>query len=466
MITRTVSQIADMCGAILKSENRELLIKGVSKDSRHIDGELFIPIVGENFDGHQYIEQAIANGAKATLWNKRVPIPEHLKHIPFLLVRDTVAALQKLATSYRTELFTRIVAITGSNGKTTTKDMTAAILSSQYKVSKTIGNLNNHIGLPLTILSLEEETDIAVLEMGMSGFGEIELLTKIASPDIAIITNIGDAHMEQLGSREGIAKAKVEILQGLDDDGVFIYNSDEPLIEQAVKEALLPYQFKQVSFGFNGSPMWKAEHLAITPFDATFTVLHENKASSIGELTIPITGKHNVGNALAAIAVARLFGISAEQIKDGFKQLEVSAMRAHPSKAKCGATIINDAYNANPTAMKVAIQAISEYSGYNRKWVVLGDMLELGEHEHQLHAEVGAYAVDAGVDVVIGFGPRSIHLIEEVNRLSTTIIAKHFATKDELFAFVLKEIKADDIVLVKGSRGMKMEEVVEVLEKG
>ena len=466
MITRTVSQIADMCGAILKSENRELLIKGVSKDSRHIDGELFIPIVGENFDGHDFIEQAIANGAKATLWNKRVPIPEHLKHIPFLLVRDTLAALQKLATSYRAELFTRIVAITGSNGKTTTKDMTAAILSTQYKVSKTIGNLNNHIGLPLTILSLEEDTDVAVLEMGMSGFGEIELLTKIASPDIAIITNIGDAHMEQLGSREGIAKAKVEILQGLDDDGVFIYNADEPLIEEAMNKALLPYQFKHVTFGFTGSPTWKADSLDSTPYSSTFSVLYENKLSSIGEMSIPITGKHNVANALAAIAVARLFGISAEQIKEGFSFLQVSAMRAHPSKAACGATIINDAYNANPTAMKVAIQALSQYKGYARKWVILGDMLELGEQEHLLHADVGLYAAEHHIDVVLGFGPRSIHLVEAASQQNDAIVAKHFATKDELSAFVIKELKSDDIVLVKGSRGMKMEEVVTVIEKG
>ena len=455
-----------MSGAILKCEDRELLIRGVTTDSRKVGGELFIPIVGENFDGHQFIEQAVANGAKATLWNKRVPIPEHLKHIPFLLVRDTLAALQKLATSYRSELFTRIVAITGSNGKTTTKDMTAAILSSQYKVSKTIGNLNNHIGLPLTILSLEEDTDVAVLEMGMSGFGEIELLTKIASPDIAIITNIGDAHLEQLGSREGIAKAKVEILQGLDDDGVFIYNADEPLIQEAVSKALLPYEFKHVTFGFNDSPVWKAEAVEITPFESTFNVLHENKNSSIGKLTIPITGKHNVGNALAAIAVARLFGISAEQIKESFKALEVSAMRAHPSKAACGATIVNDAYNANPTAMKVAIQALSEYTGYERKWVVLGDMLELGEQELTMHADVGTFAAQQGMDIVLGFGPRSQALVEAAQRAKASIVAKHFATKDELSAFVLKEIKSNDIVLVKGSRGMKMEEVVSVIEKG
>lgn len=455
-----------MSGAILKSENRELVVKGISTDSRHIVGELFVPLVGENFDGHNYIEQAIANGAKATLWNKRVPIPEHLKHIPFLLVRDTLGALQKLATSYRAELFTRVVAITGSNGKTTTKDMTAQLLSSQYKVSKTQGNLNNHIGVPLTILRLEEDTDVAVLEMGMSDFGEIELLTKIASPDIAIITNIGDAHMEHLGSREGIAKAKTEILQGLDDDGVFIYNGDEPLILEAVNKAILPYDFKKVSFGFNGSPTWQAENVTITPFESSFTVIHESSSSSIGEVTIPITGKHNVGNALAAIAVARLFGISAEQIKASFAKLEVTEMRAHPSKAANGATIINDAYNASPTSMKAAIQALSEYTGYSRKWAILGDMLELGEQEFAMHADVGTFAAEHHIAFVLGFGPRSQYLVKAAKAVNDKIVTQHFATKDELSAFVLRELNANDIVLVKGSRGMTMEDVVTAIEKG
>ncbi len=235
MISRTLGQIA----AMIKVENdvssfQDKLIQGVCIDTRKIiKGNLFIPFKGERMDGHQFVEAALEQGAAAALWQKDVPNPP--KNAPILIVEDTLEALQQLAKSYRDELPAKVIGITGSNGKTTTKDITAAIFSETYKVHKTEGNFNNHIGLPLTILSMEESTEIAILEMGMSGKGEISLLTKLSRPDVAIITNIGEAHLLDLGSREAIAEVKLEIIEGLSENGLLIYPGNEPLINESDK---------------------------------------------------------------------------------------------------------------------------------------------------------------------------------------------------------------------------------------
>lgn len=467
LITRTVAQLADMSGAILKSENRELVVQGIKTDSREAAGELFVPIVGERFDGHQFIHQAVQNGAKAALWKKGVPVPEDLAHIPFLHVRDTLAALQKLAMSYRSELFTRVVAITGSNGKTTTKDMTAALLGTAYKVSKTAGNLNNHIGLPLTLLALEEDTDVAVVELGMSGFGEIELLTKIAQPDVAIITNIGDAHMLQLGSRRGIAQAKLEIIQGLGEEGVFIYNGDEPLLQEEMAKLFMPQTIEKKTFGLAPDNDWSASHIELDPFGSTFEVRYLGAACSVGQQHIAIPGRHNVSNALAAIAVARLFGVPADQIKHGFEAMQISGMRIAPAKAHNGAIILNDAYNANPTATRAAIDLLANLTGFRKKWLVLADMLELGPDEAKLHLEMGQYADSSKVDAVVAYGTLAEHIIQGASEhFSDSEQLQHFSTKEALIAWLLPRVMPEDLILVKGSRGMKMEQVVEALEKG
>ena len=467
LITRTVAQLADMSSAILKSEHKDLLIKGVKTDSRATEGELFVPLVGERFDGHAFIHQAVENGAKAALWKKGVPVPEDLPHIPFLFVRDPLAALQKLAMSYRSELFTRVVAITGSNGKTTTKDMTAALLSTVYKVSRTAGNLNNHIGLPLTLLALQEDTDVAVVELGMSGFGEIELLTKIAQPDVAVITNIGDAHMLQLGSRRGIAQAKLEIIHGLGEEGVFIYNGDEPLLTEEMAKMFIPEGIERKTFGLGSHNEWSATNISLDPFSSTFEVTNLGEACSVGQQHIGISGRHNVSNALAAIAVARLFGVPGSEIKQGFANMQLTGMRIAPTKAYNGAVVLNDAYNANPTATKAAIDLLGSLSGYRKKWLVLGDMLELGPDEAQFHQEMGQYAAPDKVDAVIACGELGAYIAEGARQYySDSEQLQHFATKEELIAWLLPRIQSDDLVLVKGSRGMKMEQVVEALEKG
>ncbi|MEK3882511.1 UDP-N-acetylmuramoyl-tripeptide--D-alanyl-D-alanine ligase [Paenibacillus sp. PL2-23] len=471
MIKRTVGQIASMCGAIRKGGRADEMVSGVMTDSRIAgSGELFVPIVGERFDGHAFAEQAAASGAKAMLWQKGRELPASLAELPFLLVDDTLAALQRLASAYRGELMARVVGITGSNGKTTTKDMAAALLGMQYRVLKTEGNLNNHIGLPLTLLKMDEDTEVAVLEMGMSGFGEIELLTKIAMPDVAIITNIGDAHLLQLGSRAGIAKAKLEIALGLSDGGTLLYNGDEPLLQEGLASMKLPEGVALRTFGLGPSCEWSAEDMDLSPFDSGFAPLYKSERTALGTLRIPVPGRHNISNALAAIAAARLFGVKPADIARGFETLSLTGMRIEPTRASNGAVVLNDAYNANPTAVRAAIDLVAGLEGFGRRWIVLGDMLELGPDEVTLHVEMGEYLAGGKAEGLLTHGPLSIHTSEAAARVLPDVaeqgLIRHFDNKEELAAWLKEKLQPDDLVLVKGSRGMRMEQVVQALEKG
>lgn len=461
-----------MCGGKLQGSHSEKLIQGVSTDSRRIAaGQLFVPFAGEHFDGHDYAEQALLAGAGAVLWQANRDIPAALADAPLVIVKDTLAALQRLAAAYRSELVVRIVGITGSNGKTTTKDLTAAVLGTVYNVRKTEGNFNNEIGLPLTVLQLEEETEVAVLEMGMSEFGEIELLTKIAQPDAAIITNIGDAHMLQLGSRAGIAKAKLEITVGLGEDGLLLYNGDEPLLEAELERMALPSGVIRRTFGFGERNEWSAADIKVESGASSFTAIYKGEPSGLGTVRVPVPGRHNVSNTLAALAVARFFGVPAARIVEGLARVELTGMRIESVLAYNGATILNDSYNANPTAVRAAIDLVHQLEGFGRKWLVLGDMLELGPEEVQLHFEIGAYITpDNGISVLT-YGPLSKHISEGYrSRIPHQGIdgcaAIHFDDKEELAAWLHSKLEPTDLVLVKGSRGMQMEQIVQALEKG
>ncbi|RJX41821.1 UDP-N-acetylmuramoyl-tripeptide--D-alanyl-D-alanine ligase [Paenibacillus pinisoli] len=467
---RTVGQLASMCGVARKGGRPEDMISGIMTDSRLAgSGELFVPLVGDRFDGHDYVEQAVASGAKAIMWQRGREIPAALAHLPFLLVKDTLEGLQTLAAAYRSELMARVIGITGSNGKTTTKDMTAALLGTQYTVLKTEGNLNNHIGLPLTILKMDEDTEVAVLEMGMSGFGEIELLTKIAQPDVAIITNIGEAHMLQLGSRSGIAKAKLEITAGLGEGGILLFNGDEPLLHEGLKSTYLPEGITLRTFGLDRGNEWSADHIALEPDGSTFSARYKDTDTGMEKLHISTPGRHNISNALAAIAAARVFGVKAENIALGFQGLKLTGMRIEPSKAYNGATILNDAYNANPTAVRAAIDLVSGLGGFGRRWIVLGDMLDLGPEEASLHREIGEYISEGKAEAVITFGPLSALTSEaaasQLPQAAEAGYVRHFEDKQELMNWVREQLQPEDLVLVKGSRGMQMEQVVQALEK-
>ncbi|TFE31880.1 UDP-N-acetylmuramoyl-tripeptide--D-alanyl-D-alanine ligase [Cohnella luojiensis] len=460
----TVGKVAEWCAAAGisgQSDNGGLVLTGVSTDSRKIKpGQLFVPLRGERFDGHDFIVTAKEAGAAASLWDSSIPLPNI--DIPLILVDDTLAALQALAVGYLESLRAKVVAVTGSNGKTTTKDFVSSVLSARYLVHKTEGNYNNHIGLPLTILTASIDTEILVLEMGMSGQGEISLLSSLGQPDVAIITNVGESHLLRLGSRKNIARAKLEITDGLKPGGTLVYYGDEPLLTEELAALNLAKEVKVVTFGENPDNDWIARYIRVASDSTSFALAGDEEES----FELPVAGRHNAVNALAAIAVGRQFGLSFEEIREGLSSVKLTGMRIERSLAKNGAIILNDAYNASPTSVKAAINLAAELTGYRRKWIVLGDMLELGPEESAMHGDIGNYLSESKTDYVLLYGPLSKRTLEEAAPNFPGGRVKHFEEKGELADYLLKHVTLDDLVLVKASRGMRMEEIVTILQKG
>jgi len=462
MISRSLQELRTMLGEEAVGAGASLeaavTIAGVSTDTRTIAaGSLFVPLVGETFDGHAYAADAAARGAAAALWQDDRPCPP--EGLPLIRVRDTLAALQQLARAYRRQLPVKLIGITGSNGKTTTKDLVAAALSGTFRVHKTKGNLNNHIGLPLTLLQLAETTEVAVVEMGMSGYGEIELLSRIALPDIAIITMIGESHLLQLGSREGIARAKVEIAAGLPDGALFIYNGDEPLIEGALAERELPRGLRRLRFGRGTDNDLYPTRIEMDAAGTFFAV----NLPAYPDVYIPLLGEHNVVNALAALAVAAACGVPPEAAAAGLRALQMTSMRIEKLTAPSGLTVLSDAYNASPASMRAALALAGQLTGYGRKFVVLGDMLELGDQEDVFHREIGASLAPDRVDYVFTFGRLGALIAEAAAPAYAPERVRAFDDKQRLAAALAALAGPDDLVLVKGSRGMRLEEVVQAL---
>ncbi|MCU5394712.1 UDP-N-acetylmuramoyl-tripeptide--D-alanyl-D-alanine ligase [Bacillus toyonensis] len=458
MINRTLKQVEQMInGTGLAEQYEGITIQGVSIDTRKIKkGNLYVPIQGERFDGHAFVDKAVENGAVATLWMKDVANPP--ENLPVIFVEDTLLALQMLAKNYRDQLDVKVIGVTGSNGKTSTKDIVTSLLATKFKVQKTEGNFNNHIGLPLTILNLEENTEVAVLEMGMSSRGEIEFLSKLARPNAAIITNIGEAHLMDLGSREAIAEAKLEIVAGLQEGGVFVYNGDEPLLTNRVPEMNLATE--TVTFGDARANDYYPTTVTL---QATGTHFKMNREENIS-FYIPVLGKHNVYNTLASMAIAKHFGVTWEEMKQGLVTLQMTGMRMEIVKKDSGLTVINDAYNASPTAMEAAFHLMNGLDGFSQKIVVLGDMLELGDQEVQFHYEVGKLIDPAKISYVFTYGRLGAQIAEgaEINFPGERVKAYH--NKEELVKDLQAVVGNNDVVLVKASRGMKLEEVITMLK--
>ncbi|MGF9698804.1 UDP-N-acetylmuramoyl-tripeptide--D-alanyl-D-alanine ligase [Paenibacillus sp. MABNR03] len=460
---RTLAQLAEMCGGTLSdlAAYGAVHVEGVFTDSRKpVEGSLFIPLVGERFDGHEFVQACLEKGAAGALWQKDHGDAPQGGGV--IVVDDTLTALQTLASAYLAESKTSVVGITGSNGKTTTKDIVDAILSTTFKVHKTQGNFNNHIGLPLTVLSMEQDTEIVILEMGMSGRREIEALSLIAQPDIAIITNIGESHLLQLGSRLEIARAKAEIAAGMKPGGLLIYNGDEPLIKQVLAEAETkqPEGLERFTFGLQTDN----DDYPTGLMNAQNGVVFTTKQSGEQALTLPLLGTHNVVNCLAALAVARHFGVKAEQIASGLSQLKLTGMRIEVLQGVSGLTMLNDAYNASPTSMKAAIDVLDGLKGYHSKVAVLGDMLELGPQEKELHHGIGEYITPAKMDLVLTYGPLSANIAEGAKLHMPAEAVHSFENKEEMTRYLLENLHSRDVVLFKASRGMKLEDVVESLK--
>ncbi|WP_026574172.1 UDP-N-acetylmuramoyl-tripeptide--D-alanyl-D-alanine ligase [Bacillus sp. UNC438CL73TsuS30] len=455
---RTLRQIANMI--TVKNDItpfKDVVVQEVVIDSRKIEaGSLFVPFKGERVDGHKFVEESIQKGAAAALWQSDVPNPP--EHLPILIVDDCLTALQELARSYRQELDIKVVGITGSNGKTTTKDLTAGLLSTQYKVQKTEGNYNNQIGLPLTILGLEEDTQIAVLEMGMSGSGEIEFLTKLACPDAVVITNIGESHLLDLGSREGIAEAKLEILQGLKEGGLAVLHGDEPLLMERIHRYKGNVEVQ--TFGRN-------ETNDLFPTDI-IQIDHGNRFktnASTESFVLPVLGTHNILNALASMLIARHFNVPFEKMNEGLAGIKLTNMRMELVEGKHGEKIINDAYNASPTSMIAAIELVSNLQGYDKKILVLGDMLELGPQEEQYHLQIGQGLNPNKIDLLFTYGQLGAHIAKGARAVLGENRVFAFTDKKELIGKLVNDVNEESLVLVKASRGMKLEEVVSYLQK-
>lgn len=438
----------------LKENFDNTLINGISIDSRTAKkGNLYIPIVRIK-NGHHYVSDAINNGAVACIWEKGEPDPPN--NIPVIFVEDTLIALQELAKNYRNQLSAKVVGVTGSNGKTTTKDMIYSILKTNFKVHKTSGNLNSEYGLPLTILGASESDEMIVLELGMSNRGEIETLSKIAQPDIAVITMIGTSHIANLGSREAIANVKLEIRTGMNENGLLVFDGDEPLLRDKINEdeaanKVLRYH----SFGSSD----KNDIFHINVEINTGKIMFSINGSSL-KYSINIIGRHNVNNALAAISVAKEFGMRDEEIKRGLEDLELTGMRMELLKSKNEYLIINDAWNASPNSVQAAIESFEELSGYNKKILILGDMLELGDKEIEYHKQIGRFIVRYDIDFLFTLGELARHTLLEAQKGMKKGRVKSFEEKNSLIESVKTILSPNDIVLVKGSRGMALEEVV------
>ena len=457
---------------ILKCTNGKLIIgdtekecKNYSKDTRTIKkGDTYIGIKGEKFDGSSFWKDALNNGAETVIINniKLDEIEEYKKQNKNIIqVEDTIEAIGEMA-SYKMKIQKekynlKVVGVTGSVGKTSTKDIIANVLSKKYKVLKTEGNNNNHIGLPLTILRLQNE-EIAVIEMGMNHLGEISYLTKIAKPDIAVITNIGTSHIGNLGSRENILKAKLEILEGMDKKKIVI-NNDNDLLNKWYLENKNNIEIH--TFGIKNESEFNAKNIKLKENSSEF--ICENKNEKIN-IEVPVGGEHFILNALCGLTVGKLLNLNNEEIKKGIKDFKLTAKRMEINHLKNNITIINDSYNASYESMKASISNLKNMNG-ERKIAVLGDMFELGDFSEKLHKEVGTEIYKNKIDKLYLIGNYSKFIGEEAEKegyKKENIF--YFENKDELFNNLKNNLKSGDVILIKASNGMKLFEIAEKLK--
>ena len=443
-------------GNLIKGEEQvEGTICGISTDTRKIQlGDLFIPLRGERFDGHDFIEEAYKKGAIGCISERQdVQIPNGKW---LFLVSDTKKAMMDLAEAYRKCFSIPVIGVTGSVGKTSTKDMIASILSQKGSILKTQGNYNNEIGVPLTIFGLQSAHQFAIVEMGMSGFGEIHNLSKIVRPQFAIITNIGVSHIEYLGSREGILKAKSEIFDYLAPNGVAIINGDEPLL-RSLQETL---SCSVITFGHKNTNMYWAQ---IKQYQDQGMQLLVYTPSNEFMLEVPCIGEHWIYNILPGVAIAELVGLSVEQIQRGVLYFVPSRMRMERESTAYPLHIINDTYNASLDSMKAAIKVLTHLSVPGRKVVILGDIFELGKYSQEIHRELGRYVAQKPIDSLLFVGEAAKEIAVGAQQMGKKSF--YFKTKENLLDAISSLIQKDDTILIKASRGMHLEEVVEKLKE-
>ncbi len=440
---------------------------GIAIDSRNVsDGDIFVAIKGERVDGHDYIESAISSGAVCIIADH---IPESVYSVDasfaMILTSDPTSSVGDIAHSYKNRINVRTVGVTGSVGKTTTKELIYAVLNERFKVHKTEGNHNNELGLPLSLLDMDRDTDVAVLEMGMSNFGEIAHLSKISEPDFGVITTIGTSHMETLGSRENICKAKMEIVEGLKKNGELVLCADEPLL-LAFRQS--DYNPTYISV-YNAEAEFRAVNVRYADNSTSFDIMHNREM--ITNLTVPALGIHHVYSALFAYAIGVKFGLDADTIRQGFMKFQNAAMRQSIYEIG-GVKIIDACYNASPESMRASIEVLCELSrqsGGARKMALLGDMRELGAETRKLHENIGAYVADKKLDKLFTYGlaASSIATGAKANGMRAEDVYDNPDITDPLASgrSILDAVRPGDIILFKASRAMAVEKILGFLRE-
>lgn len=444
-------------GQLVSKCNEETIVSNIVIDSRKAGKDsAFVAIVGENLDGHNFINLAINQGCKTIIKNKNNNVDIENKEVNVIEVSDTEIALGDIAKFYKNKFKIPFIAVTGSVGKTTTRDMVYSTISAKYNSLKNVGNLNNQFGVPLTLFNLNKEHECAVIEMGMSGFNEIEYLANIVNPQIGIISNIGYSHVEHLGSRDGIFKAKMEIATNFDENSLLIVNGDDDCLK-TLKTKVLVYKLR--TFGFDKDNDIYCESYEMDEESINFVAVINGKKE---EFFIPTVGKHNIYNAMAAILVGLNLNMTIEEIKDGLKNFQCTKNRLDIIK-KDKLTIIDSVYNASIDSMSAALNILGRYE--NRRVAILGDMFEMGEFAEFGHRQVGKAAL-GNIDIMIAIGKDSEFIVKELkeNNMNENNLY-HFETKEEAIESLDNIIKDDDVILVKASRGMNLEKVVEYLNK-
>lgn len=464
----TVQEVMDAIGGVLHSdeESTRALVTGITWDSRTVQpGDLFLALPGERVDGNDYLAAAIGRGAAMAVCT-REPGPAALAiagefACPVAVVEDGYEAIANLAAYWRSTLKAVVVGVTGSTGKTSTKDLLLSVLQQRYRTAATQGNRNNELGMPATVLAAPEDTEVLVVEMGMRGMGQIAAGCRVARPDVAVVTNVGVCHMELLGSRENIARAKGEMVAALPPTGMAVVNADDDMTELLLESAAAPERGLHVTrFGLDPAADVRAEHIELGADGcARFTLCIG--AEEPVQVSLGIPGEHNVMNALAAAAVGSYLGESPEQIAAGLAQAQASSMRMELAHAENGLTVINDAYNANPDSMRAALATLGRMSCPGRRIAVLGDMGELGEHEAELHRQVGSCAAGIPLDLLLCVGPLAAHIAAGARESQAPFEVAQAQDTAQAVAFLKERLEPTDTVLVKASRFMGFEKIAE-----
>ena len=453
-----IKDIIRECNAKLICGNKDDIINNFSKNTRELEeGDIYIGIKGDKFNGNLFWKEALDKGAKAVIAENIVITDEEKnKYVDknILIVENSILALKQIAKYKRSLYDIPVIGVTGSVGKTSTKDIIASILKEKYSVLKTEGNYNNEIGVPLTILKLKDH-DAMVIEMGMNHLGEIAYLSEIVKPTIAVITNIGTAHIGNLGSRENILKAKLEILEYLQENGSAIINNDNDLLNKWNKE---DYKYQKYTYGIENKSDIMAENIKLNEESSTFDIIHDGKRENAH---IPIGGTHFILNSLCGIAVGKKLGMDMQDILEGIKKIEITKNRMQIIKTKNNVKIINDSYNASYDSMKVSIESLARSKG-KTKIAVLGDMLELGDFSKDIHEKIGEIVYKNKIDLLITVGQLSKEIARKAIELGFNQENVYIFTNNKDAIDILRKIiKAEDVVLIKASQAMKFNQIVE-----